>query len=160
MSQAHLPFGLLSCLMHSSSLGQRLQKAMRAAGVGKPADLARASDTTSATVSNWLNDNVVAEHVKAVQLFKIADAVNEDARYLLLGERSPALPVSESSPPSQPVQLEDWIVAFQLVAEALDDRGLQLPPAKRAEVTLLAHDLLQEGLQRAKVLRFVQAAAA
>jgi len=133
---------------------------MQAARLAKPADLARASDTTTATISNWLNDNVVAEHVKAVQLFKIADAVGIDARELLLGEPSKTATRDEVSAPSQPVTLDDWIVAFQLVAEALDERGLTLPPNKRAEVTLLAYDLLQEGLQRAKVLRFVQAAAA
>lgn len=133
---------------------------MQAAKLAKPADLARASDTTTATISNWLNDNVVAEHVKAVQLFKIADAVGIDARELLLGEPSKTVTHHEVSEPSQPVTLDDWIVAFQLVAEALDERGLTLPPNKRAEVTLLAYDLLQEGLQRAKVLRFVQAAAA
>ncbi|WWW37231.1 helix-turn-helix transcriptional regulator [Stenotrophomonas rhizophila] len=133
---------------------------MQTAQLAKPADLARASDTTTATISNWLNDNVVPEHVKAVQLFKIADAVGIDPRELLLGEASKAAGTEHSSLPSQPVTLDDWIVAFQLVAEALDDRGLTLPPNKRAEVTLLAYDLLQEGLQRAKVLRFVQAAAA
>lgn len=146
--------------MSNQTLGQRLQSAMQAAKLAKPADLARASDTTTATISNWLNDNVVAEHVKAVQLFKIADAVGIDPRELLLGEASKAGNPDLSSLPSQPVTLDDWIVAFQLVAEALDDRGLTLPPNKRAEVTLLAYDLLQEGLQRAKVLRFVQAAAA
>ena len=145
--------------MPSTSLGQRLQRAMQTARINKPADLARASDTTTATISNWLNDNVVPEHVKAVQLFKIADAVQMDARELLLGQRS-TTPVAEHSPPSQPMTLDSWIVAFQLVAEALDERGLELPPDKRAQVTLLAYDLLQEDLPRAKVLRFVQAAAA
>lgn len=159
MSQAPLSPALLSWLMPNRTLGQRLQSAMQSARLAKPADLARASDTTTATISNWLNDNVVPEHVKAVQLFKIADAVAIDPRELLLGEASRAGAV-ELSAPSQPVTLDDWIVAFQLVAEALDDRGLTLPPNKRAEVTLLAYDLLQEGLQRAKVLRFVQAAAA
>jgi len=133
---------------------------MQAAQLARPADLARASDTTTATISNWLNDNVVAEHVKAVQLFKIADAVNVDPRELLLGEPSKSRAAANDSAPSQPVILDSWIVAFQLVAEALDERGLALPPNKRAEVTLLAYELLQEGLQRAKVLRFVQAAAA
>lgn len=142
------------------TLGQRLNDAMRAAGLVKPADLARASDTTTATVSNWLNDNVLPEHVKAVQLFKIADAAQIDARELLLGTRGPIASNEPANPASHPVQIEDWKLAFQLVAEVLDSRGLELTPAKRAEVTLIAYDLLQEGLQRAKVLRFVQAAAA
>ena len=153
--------------MQSTSLGQRLATAMLAADIGKPADLARAAETTTASISNWLNDNVDPDHVKAVQLFKIADAVGADPRELLLGTPSPAQ-VRESkakyattaTAESQPVKTEQWTLAFQLVAEALDDNGLALPPAKRAEVTLLAYELLVEGLQQAKVLRFVQAAAA
>lgn len=145
-----------------NTLGQRLRRAMQLANLERPADLARAAETSTATVSNWLNDQVEPEHVKAVQLFKMADAVKMDARELLLGERGPVFAVAEAQAPymSQPVQQEAFKVAFQLVAEVLDDRGLQLPPSKRAEVTLLAHDLIVEGLPQAKVLRFVQAAAA
>ena len=129
-------------------------------GTMKPADLARRAESTTATISNWMNDNVLPEHVKAVQLFKIADAVGLDARELLTGK--PATRVAEAAPDyaSHPLRLDDWKIAFQLVAEALDDRGLTLPADKRAEVTLLAYDLLQEGLQPAKVLHFVQRAAA
>ncbi|MDY0978956.1 helix-turn-helix domain-containing protein [Stenotrophomonas sp. CFBP8994] len=144
--------------MPTTTLGQRLQSAMQAAQL-RSADLARAADTTTATISNWLNDNVVADHVKAVQLFKIADAVQMDARELLLGERSSAAGAALQMP-SQPLTHDTFIVAFQLVAEALDERGLQLPPQKRAQVTLLAYELLQEDMPRAKVLRFVQASAA
>lgn len=146
--------------MPNRTLGQRLLSAMQTAQLAKPADLARAADTTTATISNWLNDNVVPEHVKAIQLFKIADAVEADPHELLLGTPSKVRSAKQVELQSQPVTLDGWIVAFQLVAEALDDRGLSLPPHKRAEVTLLAYELLQEGLQRAKVLRFVQAAAA
>lgn len=146
--------------MATQTLGQRLNAAMKRQGI-HPAELARRSGTTTATVANWLNDKVMVDHVKAVMLFQIAEAAEINARELLLGQADPFPAVTaETNGPSQPVQLEDWIIAFQLVAEALDDRGLSLPPAKRAEVTLLAHDLLQEGMPRAKVLRFVQAAAA
>lgn len=146
--------------MPPDTLGKRLTAAM--AGM-KPADLARAADSTTATISNWMNDNVLPEHVKAVQLFKIADAVNSDARELLMGGSATgrgSLNEERGVYASQPVQLDNWKMAFQLVAEALDDRGLTLPPDKRAEVTLLAHDLLVEGLQAAKVLHFVKRAAA
>lgn len=153
--------------MPTTSLGKRLAIAMQAADIGKPADLARAAETTTASISNWLNDNVDPDHVKAVQLFKIADAVGTDPRELLLGApsqtfiREDRMPYTHvSAPESQPVKMEEWTLAFQLVAEALDERGLTLPPAKRAEVTLLAYELLLDGLQQAKVLRFVQAAAA
>lgn len=149
--------------MERTTLGTRLKAAMQRLGY-KPADLARAADSSTATVSNWLNDNVASEHVKAEQLFRIADAAQIGARELLLGEAEPYAKTSVAEPSSayasQPVQLDQWILSFQLVSEALDDKGLTLPPAKRAEVTLLAHELLTEGMPRAKVLRFVQAAAA
>lgn len=137
---------------------------MVAAEIGTAADLARRAESTTATISNWLNDIVDPDHVKAVQLFKIADAVNTDPRALLLGTSATATIREDRAPyganESHPVKSEEWTLAFQLVAEALDDKGLTLPPAKRAEVTLLAYELLQDGLQQAKVLRFVQAAAA
>lgn len=153
--------------MPNTTLGQRLAAALLASEIGQPADLARAAKTSTATISNWMKDAVTPENVKAIQLFQIADAVGADPRYLLFGTHSkPRVNDShgsysaQQSSESQPVKQEEWTLAFQLVAEALDDRGLTLPPAKRAEVTLLAYELLQEGLQRAKVLRFVQAAAA
>lgn len=149
--------------MTTQTMGSRLKAAMKRLEI-IPADLARRSGASTATISNWLNDNVVAEHVKAEQLFRIADAAKMSARELLLGESDPYPSMGVAEPQaeyaSHPMQLEDWIISFQLVAEALDDKGLTLPPAKRAEVTLLAHDLLTEGMPRAKVLRFVQAAAA
>lgn len=149
--------------MTTSTLGSRLSAAMLASDIGTAADLARRAESTTATISNWMNDMVDPDHVKAVQLFKIADAVHADPRALLLGTPSTNAVREHRTPvaaESQPVKPEDWILAFQLVAEALDDKGLTLPPAKRAEVTLLAYELLQDGLQQAKVLRFVQAAAA
>ncbi|MBN8260979.1 MAG: transcriptional regulator [Xanthomonadales bacterium] len=142
------------------TMGQRLAAGMRRAGLEKPADLARAANTSTATASNWLTDQVVPEHVKALQLFKMADAAKMDPRELLLGEAAPPHFVADPAPASQPLQLDQMKIAFQLVAEALDGQGLTLPPAKRAEVTLLAYDLLIEGLPQAKVLRFVKAAAA
>ncbi|KAG0905567.1 hypothetical protein G6F32_017153 [Rhizopus arrhizus] len=56
---------------------------MKKAGHPRPADLARAAKSTTATISNWLNDHVSASHVKAAQLFRIADAAKLDARELL-----------------------------------------------------------------------------
>lgn len=148
--------------MARTTLGQRLTTAMQRFGLTKPADLARASASTTPTISNWMNDNVVPEHVKAAQLFRIANAVGITGYELLTGEPEPVRGVREEpgAYDSQAVKLDDWKIAFQLVAEALDERGLTLPPAKRAEVTLLAYDLLLEGMPQAKVLRFVLAAAA
>lgn len=149
--------------MPRETIGQRLTTAMNRLGIHQ-AELARRAKISTATMANWLGDNVEVEHIKASTLFQIADAAQIDARELLYGDSTPpAWKVNDNQPPaysSQLVQLEEWKVAFQLVAEVLDDRGLTLPPAKRAEVTLLAHDLLVEGMQQAKVLRFVQAAAA
>lgn len=152
----------LSWLMPSPrTLSERLAAALRAQGM-TPADLARAAGTSTATASNWLNGHVEEDHVKARLLFKMAEAVNLNPYELLTGERPAPLKVAEEPHhyDSQAVKLDDWKIAFQLVSEALDDRGLTLPPQKRAEVTLLAYDLLLEGMPQAKVLRFVLAAAA
>lgn len=148
--------------MTKPTLGSRLRDAMQALDL-RQADVARRAGTSPETVGNYMNDRVLPDHVKAAQLFSIANAVGLTGHELLTGSPeaagpAPWLPTTPAE--SQPVQLEEWKVAFQLVAEVLEGRGLELPPAKRAEVTLLAHDLLIEGMQRAKVLRFVQAAAA
>ena len=131
------------------------------------ASVANDAGTTEATISNWVTDSVSPDNVKAAMLFAIADAVKEDPRYLLGGSRRNVAQLNVvrereaayAAEPSQPVQLETWKIAFQLVAEALGN-DLTLPPEKQAEVTLLTHDLLTEGMPRAKVLRFVRAAAA
>lgn len=131
------------------------------------ASVANDAGTTEGTISNWVNDSVSPDNVKAAMLFAIADAVKEDPRYLLGGSRRNVAQINVvrereatyAVEPSQPVQLDTWKIAFQLVAEALGN-DLTLPPEKQAEVTLLTHDLLTEGMPRAKVLRFVRAAAA
>lgn len=127
-----------------------------------PAEVARRAGITKETVGNYVWDRNEVDHVKAAVLFKIANTVGMSGHQLLYGTPEPVNNVAATaeSYPSHPVQLESWKVAFQLVAEALDDRGLTLPPAKRAEVTLLAHDLLIDGLPRARLLQLVQAAAA
>lgn len=148
--------------MARETIGTRLQAAMDARGL-RAAEVARLSRSTSATISNWLKDNVEPEHVKAEQLFRIAHAVGLPGYELLTGSTSYLEPRgvagTATTYESQPVQLEDWKIAFQLVAEALGEK-LELPPSKHAEVTLLTHELLTEGMPRAKVLRFVRAAAA
>lgn len=144
-----------------NSLETRVQQAMAAKGM-KPADLARASNSTTATVSNWRNGNVVAEHVKAEQLFRIADALEVDGRWLLTGEYGP-LRVNESGASyaaSQVLQRDVLRIAIQLVRDVLTEGKKALPPAKEAEAIQLAYDLLEEGLPQAKVLRFVLAAVA
>lgn len=149
--------------MHRETIGERLQKAMKARDL-YPAKLALLSGTTKETIGNYMHDRVSPDHVKAVQLFRIANAVGLTGYELLTGESEPishGCVAAEPAPyPSHPVQLNEWKIAFQLVAEVLDDRGLSLPPGKRAEVTLLAHDLLVDGMQQARVLQLVRAAAA
>lgn len=143
-----------------TTLGQRIRDAMRAIGI-HDAELARRAKTTTATIANWTNDHVEPGHVKAQMLFQIADALGADPRQLLTGETiKGTLREAIADYQSQEMQLPRWKLAFQLVAEALDEQGLQLPAGKRAEVTLLAYDLLQEGVQDAKVMRFVRASAA
>jgi transcriptional regulator with XRE-family HTH domain len=147
--------------MSSDSLKSRVQKAMEELGMS-PADLARAAESTTATVSNWRNGMVNPEHVKAAQLFKIADALRVDGRWLLLGDFGPAR-VNESAAAygaSHPVKSDVLSIAIQQVREVLEERGKTMPPAKEAEAIQLAYDLLEEGMPRAKVLRFVLAAVA
>lgn len=146
-----------------STLGKRLAQRMAELDI-HAAELARRAKTTEATISNWLNDNVQLAHVKALQLFNIANALGIDAQYLLIGETGgSALREEPAAYASQDLKQETLTLAFQLATEADDalrERGRMLPPSKRAELTQLAWELLQEGLPRAKVLRFVLAAAA
>lgn len=144
--------------MPSSTLGSRLRAAMHGKQL-TPAALARLAGTTEATISNWLNDNVRVDHVKAIQLFRIADSVEVDARHLLLDDtRSMAENFSRDQ--SQPLQHDHLTMAVQLVSEVLAKAGRELPPPKQAEAILLAYDLLEEGMPGAKVLRFVRSAVA
>jgi transcriptional regulator with XRE-family HTH domain len=153
--------------MTAQSLGQRLELRMREREL-QPAEVARRAKTSEATIHNWLKDKVRTDHVKAAQLFNIADAVDADPRELLLGQvnsiRAP-LRVAESASyeVSQVLKPDALTLAFQLATEvedALQRQSRTLPPEKRAELTQLAYELLDEGLPRAKVLRFVLAAAA
>ena len=148
--------------MATDTLTTRLNAALRSSGISAVA-LAEKAATTEATVSNWLNGKVMPDHVKAVMLLRIAQAVGANPYWLLFGEgnqySSPGSDAADRTP-SQPVKSESLMLAIQLVTEHLDDRGKTLPPAKRAEAISLAYELLEEGLPEAKVLRFVRAAAA
>lgn len=144
--------------MTASTLGSRLRAAIDRKALA-PAQVARDAGTTEATVSNWLLDKVNIEHVKAAQLFRIADAAGIDARELLLqdGRR---VAESAASYESHPVSAESLRIAIQLVTEALEKSSHALPPDRQAEAIQLAYDLLEEDLPRAKVLRFVLSAVA
>lgn len=144
--------------MTTNTLGSRLRSALKRTQK-TPVALAKDAGTTEATISNWLNDNVQVDHVKAVQLFRIADAAGIDARELLLDDgRHLAEPSAEYA--SHPVQQDALTIAIQLVTETLATGKRELPPPKQAEAIQLAYELLTEGLPRAKVLRFVHAAVA
>ena len=102
------------------------------------------------------------EHVKATQLFRIADALQIDGRWLLTGDPVP-VGVREKIPEysqSHPVKSDVLRISIQLVREVLRDADRTLPPAKESEAIQLAYDLIEEGLPQAKVLRFVLAAVA
>ena len=148
--------------MSGTSLKARLSDAMAEAGVSS-AELARLASTTEATISNWLNDNVQVDHVKAVILLRISHALGVLPGWLLLNEgaRSPGLRISEPAPEqSHTVKTDVLTIAIQLVGKTLDDKDLILPPSKHAELTALVYDLLIEGMPEAKVLRFARVAAA
>lgn len=144
--------------MTTNTLGTRLRSALKRTQK-TPVALAKDAGTTEATISNWLNDNVQVDHVKAVQLFRIADAAGIDARELLLDDGHRVADPS-SGYASHPVQHDALTIAIQLVTEALVSGKRELPPQKQAEAIQLAYELLTEGLPRAKVLRFVHAAVA
>lgn len=145
--------------MPVDTLSQRLSSALKAAAL-TPAGLAERVGTTEATVSNWLNDKVQVEHVKAALLLRISNCLSIRADWLLFGEgpRTELYPTPGEA--SQSVKHETLTIALQLAGEVLDQKGLGLPPKKRAEVVSLIYDLLEEGMPEAKVLRFARAAAA
>jgi len=147
--------------MASESLSTRLAAALRDSGIS-PVALAEKAGTTEATISNWLNGKVMADHVKAAMLLRMAQAVGASPYWLLFGEgnQHAGQPNAPDTGPSQSVKSEPLMLAIQLVTEHLEGRGKTLPPAKRAEAITLAYELLEEGLPEAKVLRFVRAAAA
>jgi len=140
-----------------NTLGQRLAAAMKDAGHPRPADLARAADTTTATISNWLNDHVKPGHVKAEQLFRIADAVKLDPRELLLGPEGRGVGEHGTAYMYMPSEayLDVWQTACEIVARLLEQRGLTVDYRRRAALELMTHDLLMEGLHRTQVARVV-----
>ncbi len=126
---------------------------MKKAGHPRPADLARAADSTTATISNWLNDHVSPAHVKAEQLFRIADAAKLDARELLYGVSG--LGVGERGNTYIPSQahLDVWQDAYELVSHLVEEKGLEIDPRRHAALDLLAFELLMDGFSRSKVIR-------
>lgn len=94
----------------------------------------------------------------------------EEAMRLPAGalDQSGSMPVNEPlNPPagsvasvSHAMSKERLTLALQLVEEALAERHGTLPPPKKAELALAIYELLEEGLQQAKVLRFARAAVA
>nr|WP_239666608.1 transcriptional regulator [Stenotrophomonas maltophilia] len=136
-----------------NTLGQRLAIAMKKAGHPRPADLARAADSTTATISNWLNDHVSPAHVKAEQLFRIADAAKLDARELLYGVSG--LGVGERGNTYIPSQahLDVWQDAYELVSHLVEEKGLEIDHRRHAALDLLAFELLMDGFSRNKVIR-------
>ncbi|HWV10576.1 transcriptional regulator with XRE-family HTH domain [Stenotrophomonas sp. PvP093] len=136
-----------------NTLGQRLAIAMKKAGHPRPADLARAADSTTATISNWLNDHVSPAHVKAEQLFRIADAAKLDARELLYGVSG--LGVGERGNTYIPSQahLDVWQDAYELVSHLVEEKGLEIDHRRHAALDLLAFELLMDGFSRSKVIR-------
>ncbi|CAM4156069.1 transcriptional regulator [Stenotrophomonas maltophilia] len=126
---------------------------MKKAGHPRPADLARAAASTTATISNWLNDHVSPAHVKAEQLFRIADAAKLDARELLYGVGG--LGVGERGNTYIPSQahLDVWQDAYELVSHLVEEKGLEIDHRRHAALDLLAFELLMDGFSRSKVIR-------
>lgn len=136
-----------------NTLGQRLAAAMKKAGHPRPADLARAAKSTTATISNWLNDHVSASHVKAEQLFRIADAAKLDARELLYGVNGRAVGESGNAYIPSQAHLDVWQDAYELVSHLVAENGLEIDHRRHAALDLLAFELLMDGFSRSKVAR-------
>ena len=126
---------------------------MKEAGHARPADLARAAKTTTATISNWLNDHVSAGHVKAEQLFRIADAAKLDPRELLYGPSGRGVGEPGSAYMPNEAQMDAWQSAYELVAHTLAEQGLDIGYRREAALALMAYELLVDGISRSKVAR-------
>jgi transcriptional regulator with XRE-family HTH domain len=136
-----------------NTLGQRLAAAMKKAGHPRPADLARAAKSTTATISNWLNDHVSASHVKAEQLFRIADAAKLDARELLYGVSGRGVGEPGNAYIPSQAHLDVWQDAYELVSHLVAENGLEIDHRRHAALDLLAFELLMDGFSRSKVAR-------
>ncbi len=126
---------------------------MKKAGHPRPADLARAAKSTTATISNWLNDHVSASHVKAEQLFRIADAAKLDARELLYGVSGRGVGEPGNAYIPSQAHLDVWQDAYELVSHLVAENGLEIDHRRHAALDLLAFELLMDGFSRSKVAR-------
>lgn len=126
---------------------------MEKAGHPRPADLARAAKSTTATISNWLNDHVSASHVKAEQLFRIADAAKLDARELLYGVNGRGVGEPGNAYIPSQAHLDVWQDAYELVSHLVAENGLEIDHRRHAALDLLAFELLMDGFSRSKVAR-------
>lgn len=126
---------------------------MKKAGHPRPADLARAAKSTTATISNWLNDHVSASHVKAEQLFRIADAAKLDARELLYGVNGRGVGEPGNAYIPSQAHLDVWQDAYELVSHLVAENDLEIDHRRHAALDLLAFELLMDGFSRSKVAR-------
>ncbi|WP_340689094.1 transcriptional regulator [Stenotrophomonas maltophilia] len=126
---------------------------MKKAGHPRPADLARAAKSTTATISNWLNDHVSASHVKAEQLFRIADAAKLDARELLYGVNGRGVGEPGNAYIPSQAHLDVWQDAYELVSHLVAENGLEIDHRRHAALDLLAFELLMDGFSHSKVAR-------
>lgn len=126
---------------------------MKKAGHPRPADLERAAKSTTATISNWLNDHVSASHVKAEQLFRIADAAKLDARELLYGVNGRGVGEPGNAYIPSQAHLDVWQDAYELVSHLVAENGLEIDHRRHAALDLLAFELLMDGFSRSKVAR-------
>lgn len=110
----------LAYMRDTSTLGQRLAIAMKDAEID-PADLARDSKTTDATISNWLHDRVKDETAKGALACRIAARLNVRVEWLLLGQppmRNESS-VRDVSPPSTHDELTDLRFVQTLILQKL-----------------------------------------
>lgn len=124
----------LTYMKGTSTLGQRLAIAMKDAGID-PAGLARDSETTDATISNWLHDRVKDENAKGALACRIAAQLNVRVEWLLLDQppmRNESS-IRDVAPPSTYHELTDLrfvqTLILQKLAESIPTVGYALEHA-------------------------------
>lgn len=124
----------LAYMKSTSTLGQRLETALKEAGID-PAALARDADTTDATISNWLHDRVKDENAKGALACRIATRLNVRVEWLLLN-RPPMRnegSVRDISPPNTYEDVADLrfvqTLTLQKLAESIPTVGYAIERA-------------------------------
>lgn len=140
-----------------STLGKRLQLAIDEEGIS-PAKLAADCETTDATVSNWLNDEVQVENVKGAMACRFATRLKVRVEWLLLNQppmRNPGISAPTARMPNMVEKVDDLLFGQVMLAQKLAESIPTLGRAVEAAIVALpeehrAHDHLSMMLARVR----------